>query len=198
MACDRLIDQDGDMPTNETIEAQVVGWLDSGHTKPGQPVTLKVTHEWISQECRLPAGAMLYGNVLASSGGKGGGQLALLFDHADCSDKARKEISLRIIGVLGPPDDRKALHDAMPSEVAGGRRDISQTAAVMGEKVDDNLNPGGPPKTVHPGIVIGLQGVKMTPEAGPQCSALMTSVGHSVRLDTGSEFILTMERIVSP
>jgi hypothetical protein len=63
----------------------------------------------------------------------------------------------------------------------------------MGIEEDDNLNPGGPPHTVHPGIVVGLKGIKMTPEAGPLCSTLMTSVGHSVRLDAGSEFILTME-----
>jgi Tetratricopeptide repeat len=193
-ACDRYVNQAEDLPTNETIEAQIVGWLDSGHTKPGQPITLKVVHEWIAEECRLPAGAMLYGNVLVSSGGKGGGELALMFDHGDCFSHSRKELSLRIIGVVGPAQERKAAHDAMPAKVAGGARDISVTVANMGMREDENLNPGGPPNTVHPGIVVGLKGIKMTPEAGPQCSALMTSAEHSVRLDTGSEFILTMEK----
>ena len=193
-ACNRYVNQAGDLPTNETIEGKIVGWLDSGHAKSGQPVSLKVVHEWISEDCRLPVGSMLYGNVLASSGGKGGGELALIFDHADCFNQPKKKLSLRIIGVLGPPEDRKALHDSMPTELTGGARDISQTAASMGLQEDDNLNPGGAPHTVHPGIVIGIKGMKMIPEAGPQCSALLTSVGHSVRLDTGSEFILTMEK----
>ena len=192
--CDRYVNQAGDLPTNVTIEAQIVGWLDSAHAKPGQPVTLKVTHEWISEDCRLPAGTMLYGDVMASSAGKSGGELALMFDSGDCFHQAKKKLSLRVIGVLGPPGERKAFHDAMPQEVSGGGRDISLTAAAMGIKEDDNLNPGGPPHTVHPGVVVGLKGITMTPEAGPQCSALLTSAGHSVRLDTGSEFILTMEK----
>jgi len=192
--CNRLLNQTGDLPTNLTIEAQIVGWLDSAHAKPGQPVTLKVVHEWISEDCRLPAGAMLYGSVMASSSGKNGGELALAFDHGDCFHQGKKDLSLRLIGVLGPPGERKAMHDSMPAELTGGARDISVTAANMGLLEDENLNPGGPPNTVHPGIVVGLKGIKMTPEAGPQCSALMTSAGHSVRLDTGSEFIFTMEK----
>ncbi|QNI33690.1 hypothetical protein H7849_07125 [Alloacidobacterium dinghuense] len=192
-ACDRYVDQAGDLPTKQTIEAQIVGWLDSGHTKPGQPVTLKVVHEWAAQDCKLPAGALLYGNVLASSSGKNGSELALAFDHGDCSNQSKKGLSLRLIGIVGPPGEHEAFHDAMPTQIAGGARQISDAVAAVGYKEDENLNPGGPPNTVHPGIVVGLKGTKMTPEGGPQCSALLTSVGHSVRLDTGSVFILTME-----
>lgn len=192
--CGRYVNQSGDLPTNITIEAQIVGWLDSAHAKAGQPVSLKVTHEWSSQDCRLPEGAMLYGKVLESSAGKTGGELAVAFEQGDCFSQNKKDLSLRVVGVVGPPGERKALHDAMPTEVAGGARQISDTAADLGLQEDENLNPGGPPNTVHPGIVVGLKGIKMVPEAGPQCSALMTSTAHSVRLDTGSEFILTMEK----
>jgi tetratricopeptide (TPR) repeat protein len=192
-ACDRYVDQAADLPTNVTIEAQIVGWLDSKHAKPGQPVTLKAVHEWVGPDCKLPEGAMLYGKVLESSNGKGGSELALMFDQADCKGQNRKQLSLRTIGLVGPPDDRKAYHDAMPVEVKGAR-DISHTVDAMGLKDDENLNPGGPPKTVHPGIVVGLKEVKMTPEAGPQCSALLTSTESSVHIGIGSEFILAMEQ----
>ncbi len=192
--CNPFLNQTDALPARETIEAQMVGWLDSAHAKPGQPVTLKVVHEVKSEDCWLPVGAMLYGDVVASSGSKNGGELALAFDRGDCFRQAKKDLPLRLIGVVGPPGERKAAHDAMPAEVTGGARDISVTVANMGLREDENLNPGGPPNTVHPGIVVGLKGIKMTPEAGPQCSALMTSTEHSVRLDTGSEFILTMEK----
>lgn len=192
--CDRYVDQSGDLPTNVTIEAQLVGSLDSKHTKPGQPVTLKVVQEWTGPGCQLPAGAMLYGKVLQASGGKGNSELALRFDTADCTEQKKKQISLRTIGLAGPPGERKALHDAMPTEVRGGGRAISDTAASMGLLLDENLNPGGPSKTVHPGIVVGDKGIKLAPEAGPQCSALLTSTDSSVHLGLGSEFILTMEQ----
>jgi hypothetical protein len=82
---------------------------------------------------------------------------------------------------------------SVPELRAGGRQ-ISDTAGAMGVQLDENLNPGGPPKTVHPGIVVGAKGTKLTPEAGPQCSALLTSAESSVHLGLGSEFILTMEQ----
>jgi len=199
--CNRYLNQTGDLPKNVTIEAQIAGWLDSAHAKPGQQVMLKVVHEWISEDCRLPAGAMLYGKVLESSAGKTGGELAVAFNQGNCFNQSKKDLSLRVIGVVGPSGERKALHDSMPAELqdsvhtrTGGARSISETAASMGLEEDENLNHGGPPNTIHPGIVVGLKGIKMIPEAGPQCSALMTSTAHSVRLDTGSEFILTMEK----
>jgi tetratricopeptide (TPR) repeat protein len=192
--CDRNSNQLGDLPLNTTIEAKAIGWIDSGHLKPGQPIALKVVNEWTGEGCTLPAGAALYGSVMASTHGSSNAQLALAFDRGDCVGHTKKQLSLRVIGVVGPADHNEAFHNAMPTEVAGGGRDISVTAAAMGLKEDENLNPGGPPHTVHPGIVVGLQGLTMTPEGGPQCSALLTTSEHSVHLGVGSEFILTMEK----
>lgn len=192
--CEQYVDQSGDLPTNVTIEAQLIGSIDSKHAKPGQPINLKVVHEWIGPGCRLPQGAWLYGKVLHASAGKGSSELALMFDQGDCAGQKKKQLSLRTIGVVGPPDDRKALHDAMPTEMSGGGRQISDTAAALGPILDENLNPGGPRDTVHPGIVLGARGTKLTPEAGPECSALLTSTESSVHLGLGSEFILTMQQ----
>jgi hypothetical protein len=194
MECDRYINQSGDLSRDVTIEASVMGWLDSSHAKVGQPVTLKVTNEWMEQDCNLRKDAMIYGKVVAASSGKNGGELAVIFDHADCEGAAKKALTLRTIGVAGPPGERESFHDAMPTELSGGGRDISQTASAIGIKDDENLNPGGAPHTVHPGIVVGLPKLKLAPDAGPECSALMTTSAHSVRLDTGSEFILVMEK----
>jgi hypothetical protein len=193
-SCDRYVGQSGDLPTNVTIDAQLVGSLDSKRTKPGQPITLKVVQEWTGPGCKLPAGAMLYGKVVQASGGKGNSELALKFDEGDCAEQRKKQLALRTIGLAGPPDERKALHDAMPTEMRGGGRQISDTAAAMGLQLDENLNPGGAPNTVHPGIVVGAKGIKLTPEAGPQCSALLSSTESSVHIGLGSEFILTMEQ----
>ncbi|HEX6773747.1 MAG TPA: tetratricopeptide repeat protein [Acidobacteriaceae bacterium] len=192
--CDRYVNQSDDLPTNVTIEAQMLGSMDSKHAKPGQPITLKVVHEWLGPGCRLPQGAWLYGKVLQASGGKGISELALMFDQGDCAGQKKKQLSLRTIGLVGPPNERKALHDAMPTQLRGGGRQISDTAADMGLQLDENLNPGGPPNTIHPGIVVGAKGTKLTPEAGPECSALLTSTESSVHLGLGSEFILTMQQ----
>jgi hypothetical protein len=55
------------------------------------------------------------------------------------------------------------------------------------------MKPGVAPKIVRPGIVAGIPHLKLVPEGGPQCSALLTSEEHSVHLGSETEFILTME-----
>jgi tetratricopeptide (TPR) repeat protein len=192
--CARYASQSVDRPIDSTIQAGIIGWLDSGHLKPGQSIDVKVLGDWIAPSCTLSKGATLYGHVLASTASKSsGGQLAVVFDHGDCSGHPKQALSLRIIGVAGGEKQDDAVHNAMPTEVRGGGRAISDTAADMGIAPDSNMAPGVAPKIVHPGIVAGIPHLKLTPEGGPQCSAMLTSEDHSVHLGTGTEFILTMQ-----
>ena len=159
----------------------------------GQPISVKVLNDWIAPSCTLIAGATLYGHVLAAAASNSASELALVFDHGDCSGHPKQELSLRIIGVAGGDAQYQGVHNAMPTQVAGGGRAISDAAASMGLAIDDNLKPGVAPNIVRPGIVAGIPHLKLIPEGGPQCSALLTSEEHSVHLGTGSEFILTMQ-----
>jgi hypothetical protein len=132
--------------------------------------------------------------VLAATASKtGASELALVFDHGDCSGRPKQELSLRIIGVAGGDTQYQGVHNAMPTEVSGGGRSISDTAASTGIAPDDNMKPGVAPKIVRPGIVAGIPHLKLIPEGGPQCSAMLTSGEHSVHLGSGTEFILTMQ-----
>jgi tetratricopeptide (TPR) repeat protein len=191
--CTQYADQNNEHPLNSTIQGGIIGWLDSGHLKPGQPINLKVLRDWIAPSCTLTAGATLYGHVMASTASKGASELAIVFDHGDCSGHPKQELSLRIIGVAGGDAQYEAVHNAMPTQVAGGGRAISDAAANMGVALDDNMKPSVAPDKVHPGVVSGIPHLKLVLEGGPQCSAMLTSEEHSVHLGAGSEFILTME-----
>ena len=192
-SCSQYANQNGDHSINSTIQGGIIGWLDSGHLKVGQSISVKVLRDWIAPSCTLIAGATLYGHVLASTATKSASELALVFDHGDCSGHPKQELSLRIIGVAGGDAQYQGVHNAMPTEVSGGARAISDTAASMGLAIDDNMKPGVAPNTVHPGIVAGIPHLKLIPEGGPQCSAMLTSEERSVHLGTGTEFILTMQ-----
>ena len=87
------------------------------------------------------------------------------------------------------------LHDALPTQVAGGARSISDPVSGSTGR-DDNLSPGGPPHTVHPGIVVRMSKVKLEPEGGPDCSARISSSNRSIQLGPGAEVILTVEKMV--
>jgi tetratricopeptide (TPR) repeat protein len=196
-SCTQYANQNTDHPLSSTIQGGIVGWLDSGHLKAGQSINVKVVQDWIAPGCTLVAGANLYGHVLTATSSKGGrsSQLAVVFDHADCSGHPKRELSLRIIGVAGGDTQSQTVHNVMPTEVAGGGRAISDTAASMGVALDDNMKPGIAPNIVRPGIVAGMRHLKLLPEGGPQCSAMLISDERSVHLGAGSEFILTMQRM---
>jgi hypothetical protein len=186
---------DRDLPLDSTIEARVTGLLDSAHLKPGKEITVQVATEWQFPGCNLSARSTLYGHVTAATSSKdsGGSELGLVFDKGECDGHSKKAISFSVIGVVAPPDQYVGLHGALPSAVSGGGRNISNSVGNGGPAQDENLNPGGAPHTVHPGVVVGIPKLKLEPHGGPDCSAKLTSTSRSVRLSSGSELILTMQ-----
>ncbi len=191
--CDTAEDQE--IPITSTIEATVTGSLDSTHLKPGREITAQVVTGWQFPGCNLPAKSTLYGHITAASSSKNpdASEMAFVFDHGDCDGRSKKPISLTVIGVVAPSDQFVGMHSALPSEVAGGGRDISNSVGNGGVAQDENLNPGGPPRTVHPGIVIRIPKLQLEPHGGPECSARIMSAKHNFRLESGSELILTMQ-----
>jgi len=185
-----------DRPVNTTIQARVTGSLDSAHLKPGKEVFVKVVYGLEYPGCTLDEDAILYGHVTSATSSKNpdASELSLVFDHGDCAGKGRKELPLRLIGVLAPPsNDAHHMHEDLPSELRGGGRSVSD--AINGGLInanDEDLNPGGAPHTIHPGVVVHMPDVKLEPEGGPGCSAKISGPIRSIQLGTGSELILTM------
>lgn len=182
---------DRDIPVNTTIEAKVTGILDSGHLKVGNKIWVIVLYGISYPGCRLNAGSALYGHVMAAVSQKNPNfsELSLVFDHADCEGHAKKELPLRVIGLMGPPDVSERMHDEVPTVMQGSSRNTVATV-LTSSGGDEKLNPGGLANTVHPGIVIGKPKVKLEPQGGPGCSARFSSTNRSVQLETGSELIL--------
>jgi len=193
-ACDQYSNQNGDHPLNSSILGGMVVGLDSKHLKVGQSIQAKVLRDWIAPSCALTKGTALYGHVLAATASKspGGSELAIVFDRGDCSGRPKQQLSLRIVGVVGSDTAYSGVHNAMPTEVHGGARSISSTAASMGTESDADMNGL---QLIHTGAVVGAPHLKLVPEGGPQCSAMLTSEQPSVRLGTGTELIMTMQSL---
>lgn len=188
--------ESGARSVNTTIEATVPYGLDSAQLKPGKQIWIKTLNRWLEKSCELDTGSNLYGHVMDSSSTKkpDSSEVSILFDHADCVGHSNLPITLRLIGLVAPPDAASRMHDALPTEVAGAGRQVSDAAAATGGfAFDDNLNPGGPPHTVVPGVVIRMPKMKLEPVGGPGCSARITSSERSVRLGAGSEMIFSVE-----
>jgi hypothetical protein len=173
----------------------LTGGLDSAHLKPGKEIWVRVIDGEVFKNCALDQDAVLYGHVMSASSSKdtSGAELSLLFDHGDCNGHTKQPLRLRLIGVIGPPSDSRHMHGELPTEVSGGVRSVS--TAIVGNLVnayDEDLNPGGAPHTVEPGIVLNMPSLKLEPEKGPACSTRLVSNAHSVTLGVGSQLILAM------
>lgn len=192
-SCNQYANQNGDRPLSSAVRAGIVDGLDSGRLKPGQAIRAKMLGDWEAPSCTLNTGAFLYGHVVAAAASKSPGvsQLALVFDHGDCASHPKQELLLRVISLAGD-ETSTAMHNVMPTKVAGGAKAISETAAAMGIQSDDDMNAA---RMVHPGVVTGIKHLKLIPEGGPQCSAMLTSDERSVHLDSGTEFIMTMQAL---
>lgn len=188
-ACPSIADRD--LPLNRTVEAQVTGTVDSGHLKAGKEIWLKAMHGWSVPGCTIDAGATLYARIISASSSKNptASELSLVVDQADCTGHDKQELPLRLIGLIAPPGETRRMHDQIPAEVRGGARSISDAQAGTDLALDENLNPSGPPQTVHPGIVIRMPNASLEPQGGAGCSARIRSTDRSIQLGTGTELI---------
>jgi hypothetical protein len=184
---------DTDIPLSTTIRAKVTGTLEAAHLKPGKEIWVNAVYGEVFSGCTLEADAAIYAHVTAalSSKNPNASELSLQFDRADCRGHSKQNLKLWLIGVIAPADDSQALHDAVPSEVRGGARQISDTVADT-NAYDARLSHGGPPHTVRPGTVIGLKDTKLEPQGGPGCSARMSSTNRNIQLGPGTVLLLAV------
>ena len=184
---------DTDFPIKSTMEAKVQGALDSAHLKPGKEIWVSLVQGYSLPECTLDANATLYGRIVAASSTKSpdASELAIDFDRADCAGHPKQHLSLKLIGLVGPPGSANGLHEAIPSEVAGGARSISNTLGAT-DGYDPALRTDSLPKTVHPGLIVGMAQLNLDPQGGPGCSARISSKSRSVQLGAGAQLIFAV------
>ncbi|HEY1986367.1 MAG TPA: hypothetical protein VGG85_13200 [Terracidiphilus sp.] len=187
--CVRLADEA--IPLNSTIEAKVAGTMEAAHLKPGKKIWVNAVYGMVYPGCRMEPDAAIYGTVTAASSSKNpnASELSLLFDSIDCAGHAKQSMTLFLIGIIAPPEQSRSSHDAVPTEIQGGSRQISDTVAAT-DSYDAKLSAGGPPHTVHPGAVVGFKALTLEPQGGPQCSAKMSSSNRNIELGPGTVLVL--------
>lgn len=174
------------IPSRVAIEAKVTG-LDSTHLQAGKEIWFKIARPFNYPVCSLDADSVVYARVVSVSPT----ELSLDFDRADCNHHDRQPLKLRVIAIVGPPDQSRHMHDDIPTEVAGGVRQIG-AAVFATDEFDEDLSAGGPPHTIRPGVVVGVKNLKLEPTAGPECSDRITTGDSKIQLAPGSELILVM------
>jgi hypothetical protein len=188
-ACSPL--SDTGIPMDTTLQAKVKNGIDAAHLKPGKEIWVNSVYSFVYPDCRLETDAAIYAHVTSASASKNpsASELSLQFDRADCNGHSKQPLKLVLMGIVAPPDDSRNLHDAVPTELRGGSRQISDAAANM-NAYDAQLSAGGPAHTVKPGAVVGLKNVTLDPRGGPTCSSRLTSTSKNIELQSGTILIL--------
>jgi hypothetical protein len=181
---------DIDIPMKSTIQAKVSGELDSAHLKVGKEIWVNIVNGVAFPGCTLLAGSAVYAHITAAASLKtsNASELGLVFDRVDCSGSGKKEMALRLIGLRGANDRSTTQMEQLP--MGGNSAHLTDHNVPKGQTLDDRFNPGGPPDTVRPGIVVGLPNMKLEVEGGPGCSARISTTDRSVMLLSGSVLIL--------
>lgn len=185
-----------DIPLGATIQAKVAGVMDSAHLKVGKEFWVTVVNGQSYPGCKLLAGAAIYGHIASavSQASPNPAEMSLVFDRAECDGRGKKEVPMRLIGLIGPSEESARLHDDLPMGALNGKRSAS-TATKISTFDDYKLNPGGAPNTVRPGAVLGLPKLKLEVEGGPGCSARISSTDRTSHIEAGSQMILLVQRI---
>ena len=139
---------DADIPVSTTIRAKVTNLIDAAHLKPGKKIWVNSAYGMVYPGCTLEADAAIYGTVTgaASSKNPNAAELSLEFDSADCTGHTKQPLKLLVVGVMAPADQLKNSREAMPTEVQGGGRQVSDAAA----NTNPTQNPGGSAHGIRP------------------------------------------------
>jgi hypothetical protein len=152
-------------------------------------------YEMDLHECRMLVGAPVFGSVTAAASSKDPrhSELSLAFDAVDCVDHSKHPMKLDVIGVYAPPSEQVRAHNAVPTEVNGIGRQISDTAASTGgyDAILNSTSPHG----VRSGTVVGYKNMTLEPQGGPHCTSRLTSTDPNLVLGPGTILLLVPRQL---
>ncbi len=199
-------------PSRVPVQAELVKAIESDRVKVGDSFLVKVKIEWKNPECNLRQGAILKGRVVsanARSKTSKTSDLALVFESGECGGRDMKPLPLTIAAVMAPDptsslyrdQEHQSLSDAVGSAIGGGGSAGAGSGfsggggglrSVQGAAATVYVEPTRykPPKAVLPGQVVGIGGVKLSVGSGPEGSSVLFSSMHSMRFESGTQFVL--------
>ncbi|MGA8271960.1 MAG: hypothetical protein WB919_10425 [Candidatus Sulfotelmatobacter sp.] len=185
------------------VQAELVRAIEAGRIHIGDSIYAKVTLKWKNPQCTLREGAVLKGRIVAQgvhSKTEKRSEIALLFESGQCDGPDLKPLPLTLAAlVAGDPEqdannyEYQPLSDAVGVSIGGGAssgrgnlRSVTGSAAT----IQDSPSRYKGPSAVLPGEVVGIKGVKLNVGNGPEGSSVLSTLGHNVRLESGTQLVL--------
>jgi len=194
------------------LQVELVRALEAGRERVGDSLLGKVAAKWQSPQCTLRQGAIVNGRIVAQtvhSKLEKTSQIALLFDSGQCDGLEMKPLPMTVAAVLAADPTRdQGMHENQPLSEAvalsmggsgGGSAGVGggssgggnvRSVTVAAARVYESSSRHKEPTAVMLGQVVGIRGVKLNVGSGPEGSSVLSTLGHNLRLESGSQFIL--------
>jgi hypothetical protein len=201
--------------TRVPVQAALVKAVEAGRVKTGDAVLAKVEVEWKSPDCTLRKGSILKGRIVSQterSKAAKNSEIALLFESAECGGRVMRPFPLTVTALIAPdPGQGSDLDEGQQSQPLsdavglglGGTPSAGtgsgfgggggQMRSIFAAAATAYVEPPRfkPPKAVMPGQVVGLGSLKLSVATGPEESSVLSNAKRNVRLDVGSQFVLS-------
>jgi hypothetical protein len=185
------------------VQAELVRAIEAGRIHVGDSIFAKVTVKWQGFQCALRQGAVLKGRIVAQSvhsKTQKASEIALLFESGQCDGHNLKPLPLTLAALLAADPNREtnsyeyqplseAVGVGIGGSAASGRGNLRSVTASAAT-IEDSPSRYMGPSAVLPGQVVGIKGVKLNVGSGPGGSSVLAALGHNVRLEAGSQFVL--------
>jgi len=185
------------------LQTELVAPLDLSRLRVGSPVLVRVDVEWSAAGCTLRPGSMVQGHVvelMKRSKNAKDSEVQVVFDAADCESHHENSFRLTLAAVVAGPSspgqagmvEAQPLADAVGNAIGDGSG-IRSAQAASSINATFSLPLPTLPTHILPGQVVGVRRTTLHVGSGVDGASTITAVGHDVRLEQGTSFILVRE-----
>lgn len=185
------------------VQAEFITPISVRKLETGQKIRARVTLDWNNPRCTLRIGAIIEATVEAAVSHKSRGEskLALAFTDAQCNGLDLKPMELLLSAVAEPPEDWAQVPQAQYRAPVMALNSRGQQVAGYGDtgisgfdvtqmELKGITHRFPMSRTVQPGDVLNIRGIKLSLGTGPNRSSVLSSTKRDVVLDEYTQILL--------
>lgn len=185
------------------VQAGLLNTIKANKAKPNDPITAQtVTPLTLKEGTVIPVGSTLLGHVLKvelDSADRHGSSIEIKFDSIELKKKQKFPLNLSVVSAMAPAAVGESGNKLVTPSGGGLPNDHpldghSYSATDQGHLDISSGKAGtqGKPTSAHTGSVIGLPGVTLLIDDGPEAASTFVSMKKNLQLDSGLQLMLVI------
>ena len=200
---------------SQRVQAGLLTTVKAAKAKTSDPISAQtVTPLTLKDGTIIPAGSTLLGHVVkveADSADQHISSIAVKFDTAELKKKVKVPVNLSVVSAMAPAPAGAASGNKLPSPSAGplpydhplngqAYNVVQDSSKMVNNPVsgqtalsDSAAGATGKPTAAHTGSVIGLPGVILQIDDGPEGASTFVSAKKNLQLESGLQLMMVVQ-----